>query len=242
MSEHEQEREDELEAELEEAETPGLEPSEDDDDPDARSEAAPVESPPPSAVTPEQMEKRFAQAEKAVTTYVRRITDIYQEQALDLIECPLCPGIHKGFVNKYDAGQVPREVGDAVLLFLGLARERQYEQSARYRTCPACAGEGKVYTGSHVPTKETIRCDDCDGGGFIPPMRGASARNGSEDVAHFEVHGDELTSEPAERDAWGEPRILPDGRENPNYGKMPQFKVNVEPWGVTANLKAQDAV
>jgi hypothetical protein len=25
-------------------------------------------------------------------------------------------------------------------------------------------------------------------------------------------------------DVWGSPKLLPDGQENPNYGKMPQYK------------------
>ena len=40
-------------------------------------------------------------------------------------------------------------------------------------------------------------------------------------------------------DEWGEPMILPDGRENPNYGRMPHRKMLVEPYGVTANLRAE---
>jgi hypothetical protein len=42
-------------------------------------------------------------------------------------------------------------------------------------------------------------------------------------------------------DEWQEPRILPDGRENPNYGMMPHRKMLVEPWGVTAGLRAEPA-
>jgi hypothetical protein len=28
----------------------------------------------------------------------------------------------------------------------------------------------------------------------------------------------------ADADAWGSPRLLDDGQENPNYGRMPQYK------------------
>ena len=35
-----------------------------------------------------------------------------------------------------------------------------------------------------------------------------------------------------------EPRILPDGRQNPNFGKWPQYKIQVAPYGVTAGLNA----
>ena len=28
----------------------------------------------------------------------------------------------------------------------------------------------------------------------------------------------------ADADAWGSPRLLADGQENPNYGRMPQYK------------------
>lgn len=204
--------------------------------------AGPVPAASPPAVDDQVMEKRYKAADRATQTYVKRISEIFEEQALDLIECPLCPPIHKGFLNKYDAGRVPDEVKDAAMVFLGFAREKEYNPDGDVNECRRCGGLGKTRTGSRVPGNETRKCPSCRGYGFVPPPGATDNGAGSLDT-HLAPIADELSPFPtAEVDAWNEPRILPDGRENPNYGKMPQFKIRVEPWGATAGLTAQDAV
>lgn len=188
-----------------------------------------------------EREKRFKAADKAVATYARRIGDIYGADADDLAECPLCPSIHKGFVNVQDAGLVPDAVKSTVMTFLGYAREREYAQAPNVHACESCEALGKVATGSQVAGKETITCPRCNGYGYYPPP--GAPQNGA-DLSHGGPHVEEFTASGAgvpDTDPAGEPRILPDGRENPNYGKWPQYKIAVEPWGKTAGLMAQDA-
>ena len=83
----------------------------------------------------------------------------------------------------------------------------------------------------------------------VPPARvtgtcrrrpvGAKQRHVDPDV--LAAAPDPLTAvgDQADVDEWGEPMILPDGRENPNYGRMPHRKILVEPYGMTANLRAE---
>jgi hypothetical protein len=47
--------------------------------------------------------------------------------------------------------------------------------------------------------------------------------NGQADPVAFDLPSEEpLVTDGT--DVWGSPKLLPDGQENPNYGKMPQYK------------------
>src|SRR5689334_16076028 len=99
------------------------------DEPEQETET--LAEPPPQArgLSEVEMEKRFKAADRAVGTYARKIADIYGADADSLTECPLCPSIHKGFVDLRDAGLVPDSVKNEVMTYLGYAREREYPQA-----------------------------------------------------------------------------------------------------------------
>lgn len=200
------------------------------------------EEPTQRAITPEEIEERARKSRNAFDAFGRKLFTIHEEYAHDLIECPMCPDMHKGYLNIHDAGRVPEDIKTAVMQFLGFAREVDYPHSSQHRTCQECDGLGKVRTGSRVPGKETVGCAACHGAGFIGPQ--AATGNGHTEIdpslSGPLVHG--LDTPTDEVDEWGEPRILPDGRENPNFGKMPHRKIQVEPWGTTAGLNALDVV
>ena len=185
-----------------------------------------------------QMEERAKKIGRSFGTYSRKVQEVMEEDALELLPCPLCPEMHPGFVHKADAGRVPEDVKEVVLMYLGFQREQDYEPDPQTQTCRTCKGKGKTATGSSVPGRETRACPTCNGSGaegldvaLIP-----TGANGHTDEA-FTLAGPNEAGV-VEADNWGEPRILPDGRENPNFGRQPQFKVLVEPYGVTANLTA----
>lgn len=238
MSEHEHEHDHEPEP----VET--VEPVEaDEDDAADEDEAEPEAEAEPVApgLTPEEIEKRYAKAEKATVAYAKRIGDALGELADELTPCPLCPDVHKGFVNIADAGRVPEQVKDVVMLFLGFATAEQFAASQDHRQCSACEGLGKVKSGSRVAQWEALTCPACKGYGFVPPP---GSERAPVDIGGtvLPLHApDAPAGGGADRDPSGEPRLLPDGRENPNFGKWPQFKVAVPPWGATAGLVAQDA-
>ena len=242
MSEVETEAPDEPSEPLEAPESPD-EPEEGDgdaDEPDEPQEAAQ----PPVAVglTPELLEKRSRSAEKRFETYERGIRGLYDEEAANFLPCPLCPSDHKGLVDVRFAGRIPDEIEADVKAYLGLARPVDYRPSKVVRECPSCTGEGQVSTGSKVGTHKTRTCEECKGYGYVPPP-GEPQGNGVTGPTAFTPETlDRVLNEPDDRDEWGEPRLLPDGRENPNFGRMPNRKVLVEPWGVTAGLSAFDAV
>ena len=198
----------------------------------------PAEPAQPASMSPEQFEKRATSAETRFKTYASAIGKLYEEDAQYLTPCPLCPDQHKGFVDVRHAGRVPKEIQDAIRMYFGIAREQDYAHSQVHRTCPQCEGKGKVATGSNVPEHATVICPDCGGRGYVGPQT-VAATNGHA-VTGPTVLGLELPETQARDDVdeWNEPRILPDGRENPNFGRMPNRKILVEPYGVTAGLNA----
>ena len=208
------------------------------------SAAVSAQEPPGAAVsigqglTPETMERRFKASERAVTAYAKKLEVIWEEDYATLYPCPLCPDIHKGFVSLNDAGRVPEEIQAGVMQYFGFSREVDYEPDGRLKTCEVCQGLGKTKTGSKVPGNDTITCTNCHGFGYFPPPDGGPSSSGAPEPTHAPAG---QTPEPlveGEVDAMNEPRILPDGRQNPNFGKWPQYKIQVAPYGVTAGLNA----
>lgn len=201
-----------------------------------------TETPEPQgrSVTPEEAERAFRKIEQSFKTYAASVERNHPSFAEDLIPCLLCPPLHPGFLSRHDMGRVPKEVSDAVQMFLGFAREMDYRPAPDTRTCGTCDGEGKVASGSHVPEHRTRVCPTCLGFGYEPPpgytQNGAASPAGASADAAVAAP----SAPPADVDEWGEPRILPDGRANPNFGRMPAHKIAVEPWGSTVGLVAQD--
>lgn len=230
-------------------ETPAQEPVEapepdEGDEPEPGDEPGdePQETPPAQAVTPEEIERRAKVSERAFATYSRKVFETFEDESHDLVPCLLCPDLHKGYLNVHDAGRVPKEIVENVQLFLGIVREKDYAPLPGFQACPTCHGEGKGATGSLVPGKSVVTCPDCKGVGY----RGPAALSSNGHTEHDEtlsgplVHGIEPLQ--GDRDEWDQPRILPDGRENPNYGRTPKYWVEVLPWGETRGLTAQDAL
>lgn len=195
----------------------------------------------PQQVTPEAWEKRFQKAEKRFDTYARAVTSIWEDDAIHLTPFNLDPSAPPGFIDTRNAGLIEEGTKQAALAFLGFAREQEYEADPETRECATCKGKGKTKTGSHVAGKETRACPTCRGSGAtglaLTDMERMS--NGHKDEPW--TLAEASSADAPERDNWGEPRILPDGRENPNYGRQPQYKVTVEPFGITAGLGVQDA-
>jgi hypothetical protein len=105
-----------------------------------------------------------------------------------------------------------------------VTQEADYPASPDVRRCGKCDGLGKVATGSRVPKWTTISCGDCRGHGFVPPPGMVANGSGPPERVVVAVGAGDQSGPPADADPWGSPRLLPDGQENPNYGRMPQYK------------------
>jgi hypothetical protein len=227
-----------------EDETPGNPPTEPEPEPEGEPEPEPEPTEPeptePQGATPEQWDERWKKSERAFATYTKRITELWEDDATELVPVALSPGAPPGFLYLPDAGRVPDELKLPVMEFFGIAREQDYADDPFTVACVTCHGKGATRTGSAVPGQEKRTCPTCAGKGFT--VVGQPEGNGAADVSVGPgpalLPSDDFPR--SDVDNWGEPRILPDGRPNPNFGKQPQFKELVEPWGTTANLNAQD--
>lgn len=195
----------------------------------------------PQQVTPEAWEKRFQKAEKRFDTYVRAVQAIWEDDAIHLTPFNLDPSAPPGFIDTRNAGMIEEGTKQAALAFLGFAREQNYKPDPFLKLCTVCDGLGYTARPSKVAGKEKRTCPECHGQGddLTVTEKPKAATNGRSEEPW--TLAEASSADAPERDNWGEPRILPDGRENPNYGRQPQYKVTVEPFGITAGLGVQDA-
>ena len=209
--------------------------------PEHELEPEPTPEPEPQGWSEQDAEAVFKKIEAANKTYTRKVGEAFGEEAVDLLPCPVCADTVPGFVNKHQVGQFPDDIRRQVMRFLGFATEQEYEASQTVTACKPCKGKGKVTTGSTVAGHETITCPSCKGYGYVPPPTAVTNGNVGAEVVPFAPTPAAPVAPQEDVDEWGESLILPDGRENPNYGKMPHRKILVEPWGITAGLRAEPA-
>lgn len=228
------------EPDTDEPETDESDEGDETDEPDEPEAVAAPVAPAAEGMSQSEAEKIRKQAFTDWGRFRERTIERWQGEGAHLLDCPLCLDSHKGLVDIRDAGQYPKEIVNNVMAFLGLAREIDYKQSASHTPCSFCDANGQVSTGSRVPEFATTTCPECKGFGYTPPpfAGGTVTAIGAAPSAPQVGVPDDIQT--GEVDNWGELRILPDGRVNPNFGKQPSFKVLVEPYGVTANLTAQE--
>jgi hypothetical protein len=200
----------------------------------------PEEAPEQQATTQETWEKRFTYAEKLFETYRRKIFDKWEEDALTLVPFNIDSGAPPGFIDTRNAGHVDEDTKAAAMEFLGFPREQDYEADPDAQQCATCKGKTKTKTGSNDPAHATRTCPTCKGFGYTIAGRAPS------DVAAPTNGATSVTLAPVEPvstgdfDAWNQPRILPTGVPNPNFGKTPDYWISIPPWGDTRGLTAQD--
>ena len=172
----------------------------------------------------EELEKVRKKLDQSATTWRNRVSDLLGEEAQMLVPCELCDPLIPGFHWPPDVEQPRDRLHESLLEVLRTPGEPDYLEDPNTRQCGVCGGLGKTRTKGKVPGKTTRVCTTCKGIGFLstetpaaPPTNGVVAES------EFELPTEEpLVTEDA--DVWGSPRLLDDGMENPNYGKMPQYK------------------
>lgn len=129
----------------------------------------PAEALAPVGPSPEEWEDRFKKIAARFKTYTRAVGTILEEDATDLLPCPLCAEAIPGFVNGHDAGRVSDETVGAVQQFIDHGATVSLHRSRVNEQCVTCGGLGELETGSLVPKFSTRVCDDCNGFGYRGP-------------------------------------------------------------------------
>lgn len=174
----------------------------------------------------EDSEKRMRQAgeklDRESERHWNRIKEIMGDDANALVPCELCFVKTPGF--RWDAAP-NEETAARVRVAIGLPDVSNYAPSATERMCDDCRGLGKVRTGSQVQSRETIKCDACNGKGYVEsrPRQNTTAP----ELAELEEPGNGAAplDDGIKRDMFG----TPEG--DPDYGKMPNMRARpVDYW------------
>ena len=170
----------------------------------------------PEALSEREISKRIDALEREKDRHAKRVSEILQEEALDLIECEACepaiPGFHYP-AHMYATGSAQQTLYE----LLAGGTDAQMKHPERYVTCGTCNGFGQVLTGARNDLTRLITCPECKGAGYhdrqdtatqvVPLQPAPPAENGAADG----------WQQPTDADFLGRPR------GHPNFGKMTTY-------------------
>lgn len=178
---------------------------------------------PTEGATPEVWERRFKRLEKPHAVYVAAVGAILEEDANDLLPCPLCAGGIPAFVSAQGAGRQSDEVKLATETYLGVVQEADYPPDPEYAECDLCKGTGSLRKPTKVRQYRLAPCRKCMGSGHLPPPGVTVGAPSAVPLGATPAALPESYAPEPEADPFGHPRLMADGMPNPNYGKMPAF-------------------
>lgn len=114
-----------------------------------------------------EIKKRADALANENTRHRERVYAIIQDDAADLIACPMCSHYVEGAIVNPDVAKLPAEVSTHALSVLGIEGPRDLKQSPRYATCDECGGEGETWTGAVKEGYKSIQCEGCGGTGYV---------------------------------------------------------------------------
>ncbi len=216
------EQADEQPAEAEETETAEEEPEVPLEEPEAPSEPEPE---PPAGMSIEELEKVRGQLDRSATTWRNRVSQLLGEEAQFLVPCELCDPMIPGFHWPAEMVTPTSDVQARLYDVLRAPDGPGYQPDPYTTECTTCMGLGKTLTKSLVAGKTERVCPSCGGDGFkvIQAQGTPPPQNGDATEIQYNLPNEEPLVVDGS-DAWGSPKLLPDGQENPNWGRMPQYK------------------
>lgn len=179
----------------------------------------------PTGMTEAELEVMRTKLDRSATTWRNRVAELLgDENFAVLVPCELCselPGFHWPAELLVPETELESRL---IAVLRGGVEGPQLVPDPELRTCTACEGEGKTLTGSKVRGRETTKCRACKGYGYVPPPSAANAPEGLDDEPPADDEPGDPLAAGEDTDAWGSPHYLADGQENPNWGRMPQYK------------------
>ena len=146
------------------------------------------EEPPPAepgnlsaqTITPEEIEKRYKALDGLRAHVAKRIGVILEEDANDLIPCPLCVTVAPGWMYPPNVVALEEQQLEALRLLLGLRNEGELSAHPAFKQCDACHGYGRVKTGSERMEYRYADCPTCASLGYRQDLSGQIIPNGTQ--------------------------------------------------------------
>lgn len=187
-------------------------------------DAPPAPEPAVPQLTDKEREQQQKNLDREAKRHSEKVESLLGAETDSIIVCPFCDPQLQGYLWE-ESLQHPRDEMQAALFgALTAPPHPEYQDAPHAHRCQDCDGYGVVNSGSRKPGNETISCPTCRALGYITDPRfsvnGTTEQDAS--LSLVPAGGGEQVIE--DTDAWGSPRLLGDGQENPNYGKMPQYK------------------
>src|SRR5438477_1493440 len=155
------------------------EPAGGDEDEGAAGEAA---APPSGSAQDEKaIEIRYGKLANENARHARRVSEIMEEDATSLIQCPVCMDGIAGWIYPPDVAPLPDVAVARIRQVIGLPAYSNFKAATFAQECPDCGGLGEVRTGSHLPGKEVTTCRRCGKAGWID--LGTQPQNGHAPIA-----------------------------------------------------------
>jgi hypothetical protein len=222
-TEHEQPEPETVDADEEEAAEEAGEGEQPEAPGEVEGEDAALDATAPPIMSETDIRKLRDRLDNEETRHANRVSEILGEDAQHLVPCELCePGI-PGFHWPVSVQQAYNPLHEALLDVLRNPVTADFEFDPDYEQCGRCKGKGQVKTHSEVANWKALQCKGCGGRGYVD--RSAPSQNGPSEAipVPMPVGAEGEQGPPPDVDAWGHPRLLDDGMDNPNYGRMPQY-------------------
>jgi rubrerythrin len=121
----------------------------------------------PEGLSEKEIEARFDKLRKEQERHAKRVGEILEEDAQQLLVCELCWPLAPGFRWPL----IEEEQRSAVLTAVGISPEPDLRQDKHSTVCPDCDGYGKVATGSKVEGHKSETCMACNAFGWVGPRK-----------------------------------------------------------------------
>lgn len=210
---------------------PEGEPAEHDEQEGDDEPADPADAAPPAdgtaaqlGMTAEALEEMMVKLTNSAKTWRKRVRELLGENADALVACELCEADIPGFHWPAELVQPESELHERLLTVLLTSDGPEYSEATTVHVCPDCQGWGKVKTGSKVGGKTLIDCPTCRRYGYVPPPSAQAERPAGAETVEPAAEPEPGMDASTDNDVWGSPKYLPDGSENPNWGRMVQYK------------------
>jgi hypothetical protein len=184
----------------------------------------PTDQPEPQGLSDEEAERIGRQLDKERTRHSNRVSEIMGEWAQPLEACPLCEPNIPGFIFPPAQTAARDELHARLLQVLSTPARRKLNRDPTKVRCEVCDGAGKLEVDTDVPTQKETMCGTCNGKGWVGQGGFAETTRQTNEVVSAVVASNGQTEPQPDTDPFGSPKLLDSGMENPNWGRMPQFK------------------